>query len=141
MPYTYSTQTKEGRKKFCMTSKKTGKTYCYDSPAARERGAKTHEMFAHMPTKKKETADEWLKKKSKWKKSVDNRIRTFGDIDYEKKKIRINPKKGDVVDTIAHENFHRLYPNKTEKQIKTLAKEKIRTTSLRQKIEMLKEYL
>jgi len=126
-----------------MEAIRTGKTYCYDSPAAREKAKSMHEAFAHgfRPTRKKETADEWLKKKSKWKKSVDNRMRTFGNIDYEKKKIRINPKKGDVVDTIAHENFHRLYPNKTEKQIKALAKEKIKTISLRQKIEMLKEYL
>lgn len=47
MPYTYSTQKKEGKKKYCMTSKRTGKTYCYDSPAARRKGAQMHEAFAH----------------------------------------------------------------------------------------------
>jgi len=141
MPYTYSTQTKEGRKKFCMTSKKTGKTYCYDSPEARERGAKTHEMFAHMPTKKKETANGWLKKKSKWIKSVDNKMRTFGDIDYEKKKIKINPKKGDVIDTVLHEWAHQQFPNKTEKQVKKIALEKNKELSLRKKVELLKEYI
>ena len=146
MPYTYLIQTKEGRKKYCMTNKSTGKTYCYDSPEAREKGAKMHEAFTHgfRPTRKKETANGWLKKKiapSKWKKSVDNRMRTFGDIDYEKKKIRINPKKGDVIDTVLHEWAHQQFPNKTEKQIKNIAREKNKEISLRQKVEKLKKYI
>jgi len=146
MPYTYLIQTKEGRKKYCMTNKSTGKTYCYDSPEAREKGAKMHEAFAHgfKPTRKKETANGWLKKKMKkdsWKKGVDNKMRSFGDIDYGKKKIRINPKKGDVIDSILHEEAHKKFPNKTEKQIKRIALKKNKEMSLRQKVAKLKEYI
>ena len=143
MPYRNFTKQIEGKTKYCMEAIRTGKTYCYDSPEAREKGARTHEMFAHgfRPTRKKETADSWLKKKSKWKKSVDNRIRTFGDINYEKKKIRINPKKGDVIDSIIHENLHKTYPNMTEKQIKNKAAQKNKELSLRKKVELLKEYI
>lgn len=47
MPYTLSTKEKEGKKKYCMTNKNTGKTYCYDSEAARKKGMKMHEAFKH----------------------------------------------------------------------------------------------
>ena len=52
MPYTLSTKTVKGKKKWCMKSKDTGKSYCYDSPAARAKGMKMHEMFKHMPRSK-----------------------------------------------------------------------------------------
>jgi len=146
MPYRDFTKKEEGKTKYCMEAIRTGKTYCYDSPAAREKAKSMHEAFTHgfRPTRKKETANGWLKKKiapSKWKKSVDNRMRTFGDIDYEKKKIRINPKKGDVIDSIIHENLHKTYPNMTEKQIKNKAAQKNKELSLRKKIQLLKEYV
>ena len=51
MPYDYSTKKVEGKTKYCMTSKETGKTYCYDSSAERRKGAKMHEMFKHMKAK------------------------------------------------------------------------------------------
>jgi hypothetical protein len=52
MPYTLSKRkTKEGTK-YCMTSKNTGKTYCYRSPEARAKGMRMHEMFKHMPKSK-----------------------------------------------------------------------------------------
>lgn len=43
MPHTFSRS--EG--KYCMTSKDTGKRYCYKSSAARKKGIKMHEAFAH----------------------------------------------------------------------------------------------
>ena len=146
MPYRNFTKQVGGKTKYCMEAIRTGKTYCYDSPETRKKGAKMHEMFAHgfKPTRKKETADGWLKKKvkpSQWKKSIDNKMRTFGDINYEKKKIRINPKKGDVIDSIIHENLHKTYPNMTEKQIKNKAAQKNKELSLRKKIQLLKEYV
>jgi len=52
MPYTLSKQKREGKQKFCMTSKKTGKTYCYNSEAARKKGMRIHEMFHNMPKSK-----------------------------------------------------------------------------------------
>lgn len=43
MPYLYFR--KDG--KYCMKSKKTGKTYCYPTLAARRKGEKMHHAFAH----------------------------------------------------------------------------------------------
>jgi len=48
MPYTFS----RSGSKYCMTSKDTGKRYCYASSAARKKGIKMHEMFKHMPKSK-----------------------------------------------------------------------------------------
>ena len=47
MPYTFSTQQREGKKKYCMTTIKTGKTYCYNTLKARKKGEKMHEIYAH----------------------------------------------------------------------------------------------
>lgn len=47
MPYLLSTRVKEGKRKYCMTSKDSGKTYCYDSPEARKKGMRMHEAFKH----------------------------------------------------------------------------------------------
>jgi len=43
MPYILS----ERKGKYCMTNKNTGKSYCYDSAGAREKGMKMHEAFSH----------------------------------------------------------------------------------------------
>ena len=64
MPYTLSTKTVKGKKKWCMTSKDTGKTYCYDSASARAKGMKMHEIFKNMPRSKIRIAK---KKKNKRK--------------------------------------------------------------------------
>ena len=47
MPYNYSTRKRKGRKVWCMTNKRTGKTYCYKSMAARKKGARMHEAYKH----------------------------------------------------------------------------------------------
>ena len=47
MPYKNFTKKVEGKKKFCMTNIRTGKTYCYKSKTAREEGARLHEAFKH----------------------------------------------------------------------------------------------
>ena len=52
MPYQLSTKTVKGKKKWCMTSKNTGKTYCYNSAAARAKGMRIHEMYKHTPRAK-----------------------------------------------------------------------------------------
>jgi len=46
MPYILSTKKVEGKKKWCMTNKSTGKTYCYDSDKDRAKGMKMHHAFA-----------------------------------------------------------------------------------------------
>jgi len=68
MPYTLSTRKREGVTKYCMTSKDTGKTYCYNSAAARAKGMKMHEMFKHTPRSKIRVAKKKkIKKKSRGK--------------------------------------------------------------------------
>ena len=52
MPYTLSTRIVKGKKKYCMTAKRTGKTYCYDSLNARRMGIKMHMRYAHEKKKK-----------------------------------------------------------------------------------------
>ena len=52
MPYNLFKAKKEGKVKFCMKSKDTGKTYCYPSAADRKKGARMHEMFKNMPKSK-----------------------------------------------------------------------------------------
>ena len=52
MPWKLSTRTIKGKKKYCMTTIETGKTYCYDSPTARKMGMKMHMRYAHEKKKK-----------------------------------------------------------------------------------------
>jgi len=45
MPYDLFTKKVKGKKKYCMTSKDSGKTYCSNSAAARKKMMKLHEAF------------------------------------------------------------------------------------------------
>jgi len=51
MPYTLSIKQRGTKNVYCMTSKKTGKTYCYNSPSERLKGMQQHEMFSQMKAK------------------------------------------------------------------------------------------
>ncbi len=69
---------------------------------------------------------------TKWKRKVDNKMKSYGDIDFDKKIIRVNKKKskasgrkGEVLDTIVHEEMHKKYPEKGEKKIRKLTKRMI----------------
>jgi len=52
MPYTLTQRKIKGVTRYCMTSEDTGKTYCYESKKAREKGMRMHEMFKHIPKSK-----------------------------------------------------------------------------------------
>lgn len=67
-------------------------------------------------------------------------MRVSGDIDYEKKEIRINPKKRALVNTIIHEELHKRFPNKPEKWIYKKAAEKEKKMSIKQQIGLLIKY-
>ena len=43
--------------------------------------------------------------------TIDTKIPVYGSTNYGDEEIRINPKKGDVVNTIIHEKLHANYPN------------------------------
>ena len=75
---------------------------------------------------------------SKYKRKVDNKMRSFGETDLGKKTIRINKSKkknqsGDILDTIAHEKEHILHPNKSEKKVRKDTAKKVSKMSPRQK--------
>lgn len=42
---------------------------------------------------------------------IDTKVPVYGLTDYGNEEIKINPKKGDVVNTIIHEKLHANYPN------------------------------
>lgn len=67
-------------------------------------------------------------------------MHSHGDVDDDRKLIRINPRKGDVVDTILHENLHKLFPKKPEKWIKRKAKEWLSRISITKLIKILRKY-
>jgi hypothetical protein len=70
----------------------------------------------------------------RWRWVVDNRMRDYGDIDYERRVIRINHamhkgKRGALIDTIFHEELHRLFPNLGERAICELTRVLLPTLS------------
>jgi hypothetical protein len=72
----------------------------------------------------------------RWRWVVDNRMRNYGDIDYERRVIRINHamhkgKRGSLIDTIFHEELHRLFPNLGERAICALTRVLLPTLSPR----------
>ena len=57
-----------------------------------------------------------------WLWVVDNRMRNYGEIDYGRRVIRINhamhkEERGSLIDTLFHEELHRLFPNLGERAI------------------------
>ena len=72
-----------------------------------------------------------------WKYKVDRKMRSYGDTDDEKKRIRINPAKGDVVNTILHEKLHKARPKATEKQVRKIAKKQEAKMSLPQMAKLI----
>ena len=83
----------------------------------------------------------------KWKRVATDKMRAMGDIDYEKKLIRINKakarateKQGEILNTIVHEEMHRLHPKMWEKTIKKETKTKIRSMSQKEKNKQYNRY-
>ena len=79
-------------------------------------------------------------KRKAYKRLIDNRMKSFGDIDDDKKIIRVNPKKGDLVNTILHEELHSNHQDKPEKWINKKAKETESKMGINEQVELLKKY-
>lgn len=90
-------------------------------------------------------------RKDGYKRIVDNKMRSFGYIDFEKKIIRVNKKKnqkesfgrktykrGELTRTILHEEIHRLHPKMWEKNVEKEAKKRFANMSTKQKAELRK---
>ncbi len=53
---------------------------------------------------------------------IDRNLKSFGQIDYTKQTMKLNPAKGDMVNTIIHEDLHAKYPKKSEEWVRKRAK-------------------
>jgi hypothetical protein len=71
---------------------------------------------------------------------VDRKMRLFGETDTDKKTIRVNPRKGELLNTILHEELHLKHPKMTETNIKKKAKAAERKLTPRKAINLLKRY-
>ena len=72
----------------------------------------------------------------RWRWVVDNRMRDYGDIDYDRRIIRINHAKHrrdgeSLIDTLFHEELHRLFPYLGERAICGMTKLLLPTLSKR----------
>jgi hypothetical protein len=71
----------------------------------------------------------------------DKHMRAFGDIDYRKKIIRVNPTKGDLVNTILHEGLHRKHPDMPHRILNKKVQKKIARMDVKAHIKVLKKFL
>ena len=86
------------------------------------------------------------KGKDGYTRKVDNSMKGFGETDFKKKTIRINKSKkknknpGESLDTIVHEEQHRIHPGMKEKNIKKRTKKVIKKMSKPVKVKMYSKY-
>jgi hypothetical protein len=82
----------------------------------------------------------------RWKRVVDNKMRWYGDIDYDKRIIRVNKsskknkKMGDIINTIVHEETHRLHPKMYERNVKKFVVKKLNRMGKKQKQKLYSKY-
>ncbi len=78
-----------------------------------------------------------------YKRKVDRKMRSYGDIDFENKIIRINPsyKQGGLLNTIIHEELHRQHIDWTEKKIKKESKKREKSLTIAEASKLLKKYM
>lgn len=76
-----------------------------------------------------------------WKIKEDKKHGYFGTTDYRKRTITLNPKRGDLVDTIIHENLHKAHPDWEEKKVINEAKKREKNLSIRQVRDLLNKTL
>lgn len=86
-----------------------------------------------------------------YKRSVDNKMKCYGETDLEKKTIRINKKKskdsdkrmktrGEVLDTIVHEELHASHPKMHERTVRKHTRPVMSKLSHKQKSVLYAKY-
>ena len=75
------------------------------------------------------------------KRKVDSSLPYYGEAKIAQRTIVVNPKKGQLVNTIIHEELHHKHPNKTEKEIRKMANREEKQMGPKEQIELLKKYL
>ncbi len=76
----------------------------------------------------------------RWKRKVDRALTYYGEVDYQKKVIRVNPAKGDLINTIIHEELHRRYPEKSEIWVRQESRKRESRLTIGEMISLLKRY-
>ena len=79
-------------------------------------------------------------KNAKFDRKVDRSMHDYGEIDYENQVIRVNPRKGELFNTIIHEELHRLHENWTEKKIRKVAKKKELSLTMAEAAKLIGKY-
>ena len=72
-----------------------------------------------------------------YKTVVDRKLPYYGEADFEKKLLKVNPKKGEVVNTVIHEKLHMAHPKMSEKAVRRKAEIMEKKTSLAKQAKML----
>jgi len=109
-----------------------------------EKGKKLSRAYSPKTAASKRLREiEYFKQKNqRYKRVEDKKLRgASGEIDYDKKTIRVNPRKGDVINTIVHEETHRKYPKKSEEWVKKEAKRVENNLSLNDAAKLIKRYI
>ncbi len=74
-----------------------------------------------------------------YKFKTDNKLKAFGETDWQKKTVRINKKKnkktskGELIDSIAHEKMHINHPKMKEKTVQKKTKQQVKKLNKGQK--------
>jgi hypothetical protein len=81
------------------------------------------------------------RKKKSWRWVIDNRMRDWGDIDFQRRVIRVNhamhKREGErLIDTLFHEELHRLFPRLGEWAVCLMTKALLPTLSRRYKAQL-----
>jgi len=82
-----------------------------------------------------------LRKKAikNYKTVVDKKLPHYGESDLEKKVLKVNPKKGEVVNTMIHEKLHMAHPKMSEKEARKMSDKMEREMSIKKQAEMMKK--
>ena len=78
--------------------------------------------------------------KRKVTREVNTKMKWSGDSDLEKIHIRVNPKKGGLLNTIIHENLHIQHPKMTEKNVSKKALQVEKKLTINKAIKLLKPF-
>jgi len=74
------------------------------------------------------------------KRLIDNKMKHFGETDFDKKTIKVNPKKGDLINTILHEELHAKHPKAKEKTVRKKASSEEKKMTIKKAIKLLNKF-
>ena len=114
------------------------------------RGRRKAKLHGHTAAERRRIRAEARLKGKKGKdgftRKVDNKMPMFGETDLEKKVIRINKskkkntRKGEILDTIVHEEQHRIHPKMKEKNVRKRTKKMVKKMGDKTKVKMYNKF-